>query len=150
MAKIVFSLTNESDSEIADKPLQKLSELILREETPHLDAEIYLLLCEDETMRRYNRQYRGDDTVTDVLCFLQSPELPIALVEGVPALCCDIIIDINQLNRQKGSNTLTRELRTVLIHGLLHACGYDHIRHSDREAMEEREQHYIHLMEGTD
>ena len=47
----------------------------------------------------------------------------------------DIIIDINQLLQQKGIRNREEEYRAVLIHGLLHLVGYDHIHSADAEKM---------------
>ncbi len=61
---------------------------------------------------------------------------------------CDIIIDIKQLFQQKGIRTLEEEYRAVLIHGLLHLVGYDHIRSADAEKMNKKEEYYLKQTQG--
>jgi probable rRNA maturation factor len=93
-------------------------------------SEVSLLLVGDSRMRRLNRRYRGRDASTDVLAF--------ALREaGGPAssLLGDVVISLPQAARQAkaGGRSLSEELMTLLIHGVLHLVGYDHER-SEREA----------------
>jgi len=61
---------------------------------------------------------------------------------------CDIIIDIKRLFQQKGIRTLEDEYRAVLIHGLLHLVGYDHIRSEDAEKMNKKEEYYLKQTQG--
>lgn len=58
------------------------------------------------------------------------------------ARICDIIIDIKRLFQQKGIRTLEDEYRAVLIHGLLHLVGYDHIRSEDAEKLKKKEESF--------
>jgi len=75
----------------------------------------------DGTMRRWNRDYRGKDATTDVLSF-PGGETP----EG-PHLG-DVAISVPQAERQAAARggSLARELRLLVLHGLLHCLGYDH------------------------
>lgn len=145
MTPLEFNCINESGVDIPSEPLRGCAETIIGTEIPQREAQVTVLICGDDSMRKYNRQYRGDNAVTDVLCF--------NLEEGgtgtLGGLACDIIIDINQLDRQRGNKTLETELIEVLTHGLLHACGYDHIRPGDLVRMSAREFYYKQLREGA-
>jgi probable rRNA maturation factor len=75
--------------------------------------------CGDREMRRVNRQYRGLDKTTDVLSFPGE--------EGGEHLG-DVLISVPQARRQaaEAGHGVERELRTLLLHGVLHCLGHDH------------------------
>lgn len=143
-----LNIINETSAVVDESLLKACAEAVFAGEGTGQGNEVNLLICEDEAIRKYNRQYRGDDSVTDVLCFPWPDTLP-ADGAAESAEVCDIIIDIKQIDRQKGKKTKNQELMEVFIHGLLHACGYDHIRQPDQIAMSEKEIYYKRLMEGT-
>jgi probable rRNA maturation factor len=136
--------------------LKEISDLVLGSEQPSMDFELSLSLVGDTEMRRYNKLYRGLDEPTDVLSFVtaQVPagkELGNLSPDNVATgntLLCDIVIDIKQLDRQKGYNNLVSEFITVYVHGLLHLAGYDHIRKTDAILMKEKEEYYIKRLQG--
>jgi rRNA maturation RNase YbeY len=88
-------------------------------------AELGVLLVGDRRMRRLNKQYRRRDKSTDVLAF--------SLQEGPgprTALLGDVVISLPMAWRQakESNHSLDRELTVLLVHGILHLCGYDHER----------------------
>lgn len=149
MSKLTIDVSNETDSPIDPVPLEAAAELICDTELPGGCCEIGLLICDDARIRKCNLLYRGDNSVTDVLCFTLSDTLPSEITRGEQSMICDILIDIKQLERQKGYKPIQQELMEIFIHGLLHGFGYDHIRAEDRTQMKEKEEYYKELMEGT-
>jgi rRNA maturation RNase YbeY len=89
-------------------------------------------------MRSLNRRYRGKDRTTDVLAFALR-EAP----HSFSGMLGDVVIAVPMAVRQakEGQRSLDEELTVLLVHGMLHLCGYDHER-SDAEArrMKRREQ----------
>jgi rRNA maturation RNase YbeY len=85
-------------------------------------------------------QYRKKDRTTDVLAFAMRDQ-PV-----VSALLGDVVISVPTAQRQakEGGRSLSEELAWLLVHGVLHLCGYDHER-SDAEArrMKRREQEVL-------
>ncbi len=74
-------------------------------------------------MRKLNRQYRGLDYATDVLSFGYQDEM----VEGKPFL--GEIVIAPEIARRQARNWRggpEREMRKLLVHGILHLLGYDH------------------------
>jgi probable rRNA maturation factor len=73
----------------------------------------------DDRIRQLNRRYRGFDRATDVLSFPTGEE-DVALG--------DIAISVERARAQARQNglTLEQELAQLILHGLLHLCGYDH------------------------
>ena len=82
------------------------------------DASATLALVGDGRIRKLNRDHRGYDKPTDVLSFAADE----------PGYLGDIVISVDTARRQarrRGSN-LSRELKVLGLHGLLHLLGYDH------------------------
>ncbi len=94
--------------------------------------ELSLLLTGDEEIRDLNRRFRGKDRPTDVLSFPMDDNL----------LLGDIAISMDRASAQaqEAGTPLETELARLLVHGLLHLLGYDHV-HGGRQAarMGERE-----------
>jgi probable rRNA maturation factor len=73
----------------------------------------------DDRIRQLNRRYRGFDRATDVLSFPTGEE---------DVAIGDIAISAERARTQARQNglTLEQELAQLILHGLLHLCGYDH------------------------
>ena len=97
-----------------------------------LGGEIDVLLTDDRTLRRLNRQYRGKNKSTDVLSFPAPAE-----VAGVHA--GDLAISLETATRQamEHGHTLRDEVRVLLLHGVLHLFGMNH--ETDRGEMAAQE-----------
>lgn len=106
-------------------------------------AELDILFVGDQRMRGLNRRYRGKDRTTDVLAFAMReairPQAP-RQAQGRPALLMpdmlgDVAISIPTARRQakEAGRSLDEELTSLLVHGVLHLCGYDHER-GEKEA----------------
>jgi probable rRNA maturation factor len=92
----------------------------------HEIAEVSIALVDDATMRNLNRKFRHKDKTTDVLTFPGDRS-------------CEIAISIDQARRQavREKHSLGTELRYLLLHGILHALGYDHkTDHGEMNALE--------------
>ncbi len=93
-------------------------------------AELSIELVGDRRMRRLNRRYRNLDAPTDVLAF------PIREGGGPPSpLLGDVVISLHRAVCQASArgHSLEQEVSSLLVHGVLHLCGYDHAR-TQREA----------------
>jgi probable rRNA maturation factor len=100
------------------------------------DSGIGLSLVDDAAIRELNRQYRGKDKPTDVLSF----ELDGASGAG-ERLLGDVVISVETARRQAADYDapLQREIYRLLIHGLLHLKGHDHMKSDQRRVMEREE-----------
>ena len=118
----------------------KMARKLLAEEGKEKDVNI--VLCSDEFVREMNKNYRGLDKVTDVLSFEWHAEFP-----GEPEMLGEIYIAREQVKRQapEYGNTFFAEMKRVIVHGLLHLCGYDHIKAADRKVMRARECEFLGL-----
>jgi len=99
-------------------------------------SDISLTFVGDRRMRRLNRQYRRKDRTTDVLAFaMREAETPPAS-HRVSRSLGDVVIAVPTAVRQarRGNRSFEEEVACLLIHGILHLCGYDHER-SKSEAL---------------
>ena len=74
----------------------------------------------DKTIRQFNRQFRGIDKATDVLSFPAG--------DTDESNLGDIAISVDTAAAQAKENGLKfdEEVAQLILHGLLHLCGYDH------------------------
>ena len=90
----------------------------------------------DKKMRELNKSFREKNSTTDVLSFpfeseeFEKPSDSFALADddfGKDNLG-DIIISVQQAERQAEENNLNleTEIKQLILHGVLHLCGYDH------------------------
>lgn len=102
--------------------LKKLADQILHA-VGEADALLSLEIIGDRRMRSLNRTFRHRDKTTDVLAFAmrEGPGPPSALLG-------DVVISLPQAIRQarQQQQGIDYELVVLLIHGVLHLCGYDH------------------------
>ncbi len=118
-------IENETDCPVDELAITAACESVLRAVSAG-DAEMSVLLVDDDTIRLMNRDHRGQNLVTDVLSFPIDPEPPVA--DGPPWLLGDVVINLAQTERQAAEAGVDRgvELTELIVHGILHLRGYDH------------------------
>ena len=86
-------------------------------------------------MRALNKKFRKIDKVTDVLSFGEAAADP---QRG------EVVICVEQAKQQakRYKVTLLEEIQRLLVHGLLHLLGYDHLKRADRILMRHKEEVY--------
>ena len=112
-------------------------------------SEVSITLTDDKTIHKLNKSYRGIDRPTDVLSFaFRESEEPEILYntedDKVIDTLGDIIISIERAKFQaeEYGHSLRREIIFLIVHGMLHLLGYDHMEEEERIEME-REQKFI-------
>ena len=85
--------------------------------------DVSIVFTSDSAIRKLNQQYRDKDYVTDVLSFPAGPEQ----FENQSNLG-EVVISLQRAAAQAKENglTLQNEIEQLILHGLLHLCGYDH------------------------
>jgi probable rRNA maturation factor len=83
-------------------------------------SEVSILLTDDDGIRGLNKRYRNIDRPTDVLSFPMND----------PCMLGDIVVSLDSVSAQAldYSVSFDEELSRLLVHGLLHLLGYDHVR----------------------
>jgi len=115
------------------------------------EKEISISFVDDEAIRLLNRQYLRLDKPTNVLSF--------SLEEGEcgkinPGLLGDVVISVDTALRdaKQGGFTLEEEILFLIIHGLLHLTGYEHVGTSRANAlkMKKREKELFLALTASD
>lgn len=106
-------------------------------------SSLSLTLVGDDAMRELNRDHRGKDSPTDVLSFeTLTTFAPQDDTEDDPErMLGDVVISIDTARKQAADYDapLQRELERLLIHGILHVLGHDHMEAGERAKMEAEE-----------
>ena len=100
------------------------------------DAEIAVRLVDAEEGQALNRDFRKKDYATNVLTFDYAQE-PVVMADLI--LCAPVI---EQEAKEQGKS-LEAHYAHMLVHGTLHAQGWDHLKKKEAEAMEAREREIL-------
>lgn len=129
------------------------------EECPY-EAEVSVLLTDNDEIRRINREFRNLDSATDVLSFpmgdyetpgdfehLEESSEDYFNPETGELLLGDIVISVEKVKEQaeKYGHSEKRELAFLTAHSMLHLFGYDHMEEDERRVMEERQEAILKL-----
>lgn len=104
--------------------------------------DLTIIITTNRTIRRYNREYRKKDRPTDILSFPFYPELKagerIVAHERETEILGDLILSAAYIAADANAYgvTLNERLRTLLVHGICHLLGYDHITDREYAAMQ--------------
>ena len=98
------------------------------------DHELSIVLTDDEHIQSLNRDFRQKDTPTDVLSFGQMEGE--FFISPIPMLG-DLVISLETAARQaeERGHPLAAEVRVLLVHGLMHLLGHDHLEDNERVDM---------------
>ena len=88
-------------------------------------AGVTIAFVSDRLMRGLNRRWRGKQGTTDVLSF---PAAQDEFEKSLGTTLGDVVVSVEQAARQAGQHSLSfeDEVKQLILHGLLHLCGYDH------------------------
>ncbi len=123
-------LSGRLPSGVSRKLVEGLAEATYGLAGPPQSAIVDISTVGDAEIRRLNRRYRGKDAVTDVLSF--------GYGKGRKDMSLgDIVICLPQVKRQaKRTGKLVREeFALMVVHGMLHLLGYDHITLAEERVM---------------
>ncbi len=129
-------------------------ETVLDQEQCPYEAQVSLVLTDDETIHRTNLEFRKIDRATDVLSFpmvdFPAPAEYSVLEEDETCfhpesgelLLGDIMISIPRAVEQAQSygHSIKREYAFLVAHSMLHLLGYDHMEEEERQIMEEKQE----------
>ncbi|NLX71350.1 MAG: rRNA maturation RNase YbeY [Clostridiales bacterium] len=132
----------------------------LKAEGIDFPVEVSILLVDDQQIRELNKAHRQIDSPTDVLSFpmldfsFDNKEKDIAALgsiierDGDAVVLGDIVLSMEraQLQAKEYNHSFLREVGFLLIHGLLHLMGYDHLEEHERMRMRQREEAILGLL----
>lgn len=129
-------------------------EAVLEREGCPYEAQVNLVLTDNEGIREINRESRGMDKETDVLSFPnvdfteqshfdidEEREADYFDPDSGELVLGDIMISVDKVFEQakRYGHGVKREFAFLVAHSMLHLCGYDHMEESDRALMERRQ-----------
>lgn len=113
-----------------------LSQVIVSEDKK--EGEINYIFCDDDYLHKINMEYLNHDTLTDIISFDYSVG---------NELHGDIFVSVERVrdNAQDFEVSFEEELKRVLVHGILHYCGYKDKSEDDEALMRQKEEEKIAL-----
>ena len=116
----------------------KCIELLAKEELREIGG-IAFVFCDDNYLHKINLEFLKHDTFTDIITFDYSAGNEIV---------SEIYISVDRVadNAKKFSQTFEDEIHRVIIHGVLHLCGYRDKLAEDKQIMRDKENHYLSLL----
>ncbi len=116
-------------------------------------TQLNIIFCSDSTLLEINRKYLGHDYYTDIITFDYGVDdyLPVdksdprAQLSTTPHIAGDLYISIETVaaNAEKFGVSPQQEMRRVIIHGVLHLCGYKDMFPEEQLTMTAKENYYI-------
>lgn len=144
---VLIACDAELDTLLSNQEVERVCACVLEHEGVGMDAEISVSFVDADEMRELNAAWRGIDAPTDVLSF--------ALTEGeeagfddafegdgaAPLELGDVILAPEVIAAQSADfgTTPVEECRLMLVHGLLHLLGFDHMDDDGATEMEAHE-----------
>lgn len=122
----------DKDFEIDKKLLASVARKVLKGEG--IKKNIEVAFVKDKEIKSLNKKYRKKDKATDVLSFG-------TINDPLPQIV--ICLKVVNANAKKDKISFNEELSKVLIHGILHLTGMDHVKKKDAEEMFKKQNKYI-------
>ncbi len=112
--------------------------------------EVSIFFTDDEMIRELNHKYREINKPTDVLSFAFEDDEDSFPLVGENRILGDIIISVEtaRRNAQEANHSLEWEINILILHGLLHLLGYDHLKDKDYELMHKKELEILNKMKS--
>ena len=144
----IYSESGEFPEENA-KALEKAMDGFVDSDIP---LAVEFIFTDEEEIRRLNRETRNTDKVTDVLSFpaldsikgkaLKKRDFPLEIDDEGNLLIGSVAVCVKRAEEQaeEYGHSYQRELHYLLVHGIMHCLGYDHLTDEERTEMREREE----------
>ncbi len=130
----MIETVNLSEFEIDEQELKRVLNLVLEKEGKEV-SELSIAFVNKKTIKEINQRYRAREEATDVLSFnLTQDTLPRSAAQIV---VCPWVVE------QRAQEPFEKELKRVLIHGLLHILGYGHQKKREAREMRSKESYYL-------
>lgn len=154
--KFILEAFGENEADVIDRENAEKIETALSD---FVQTDVPLKIeCEfvgEEEIRRLNSEMRGIDKVTDVLSFpelenikgkpIKKAEHPFELDEDGALLIGSLAVCVKRAKEQaeEYNHSYCRELNYLIVHGILHCLGYDHIEEKDKAEMRAKEEEIL-------
>jgi probable rRNA maturation factor len=134
--------------EVDTELLRHVASEALRYEGVEGEVALSVVITDDDTVRELSRQFRDVDVPTDVLAFGSGDEDDFVTEPGEAAYLGDIIISYPRaiIQAEGYGHSIDRELALLIVHGVLHLMGYDHVDEAERTEMWARQNEILSLV----
>lgn len=142
----VFFIDEQDAAPVDSERLRCLVALVLESERVADEAEVCVTAVDLDTMAGLNKRYLRQDAPTDVLAFpIEDDPTKWKICQdgdGCPILLGDVVIcpEVVRDRAELYEGLYEAGLDLLVVHGILHLLGYDHIQEEDAVTMEQREQ----------
>ena len=163
---MTFYVENETEETFAEgaaafsveDTVEKVANAVLDMEGCPYEVQLNVLLTDNDGIHAYNKEYRNIDRETDVLSF---PNLDFTVPgdfdisedrvadyfdpDTGELILGDIIISVDRVREQAESygHSRKREFAFLVVHSMLHLCGYDHMEPEEAEVMEAKQEQVL-------
>ena len=152
-----FCIYNDSE-EISKESIQKIEQAMESFIESDVPLAVEFIFVDEGEIQRLNRTLRQTDKVTDVLSFptldgikgkkLLQKDYPFDIDETGNLMIGSIAVCIKRAKQQaeEYGHSFERELHYLLIHGILHCLGFDHIQENDKTEMRAQEEKILNVL----
>ena len=162
MSVEVFAADEQSAHPVDAMRLVRLAKAVLAAQGVKADSELSMLFVDEEAMAELNKRFLGKEGPTDVLAFpiddddvVEGGRSPDSLGPGngvdpdadPPNLLGDVVVcpAVAARNAPEHAGSYEDEMDLLVVHGILHVLGMDHVDTEEAEAMEQRERELLDL-----
>ncbi len=138
--EIIFQSEEDFDFSLKEeKKIKTWIKKIIKQEGKTC-GQLYYFFCSDEHLLNINKEFLNHKTYTDIITFDYSEKKTIS---------GEIFISIDRVkeNARKYKKTFADELRRIIIHGVLHLCGYSDKSAAAKKTMRKKEDEALLLFE---
>ena len=164
---MTFYVENETEVTYdfdVDDVIGSVMDAVLTMENCPYEAQINVLITDNERIRTFNREYRDIDKETDVLSFPNvdfETEGVFDIPEEMEAdyfdpdsgelILGDIILSVDRIAEQAENygHSVKREFAFLVAHSMFHLCGYDHMEPDEATRMEEKQEAVLTALQIT-
>ena len=163
----VFVADEQTDQPVDTMRWVRLATEVIKAEGVRDECELSMLFVDEGVMAGLNKQFHGKDGPTDVLAFpidddpVEGGRSPDSGGTGpgyspsepgdMPMMLGDVVIcpAVAHRNAPEHAGTYDDEVALLIVHGILHLLGMDHLEDDEAELMEKREQELLEQFHRT-
>ena len=131
---IEFNTVNDFELENSEY-ISKWLQHVIQDENKQL-GELNYIFCDDEYLHKMNVQFLDHDTLTDVISFDYTQGI---IISGDVYISTERVVE----NSKDFEVSFNDELHRVMVHGLLHYCGYKDKSEDEQVLMRAKENYYL-------
>ncbi len=147
----MITIINNQNIPLAQNELKNSTQEILNY-LGYSDFAISIVLLDEHDMQGYNKKFRNKDKPTDILSFPYHPNLKagekINPQSDEDKNLGDILVcpQFIQNDLERWNQTFEQRINVLLVHGICHLLGYDHIQDADYEVMQKKENELLKIL----